>query len=936
MHREITLERRLDFDGPTVSSNFSTSPGSLRVSVFTFGNVTVNVPLRQLQVGGQIVEIEPRPFELLILLLERAGEVVTNDEVLRSVWPGRIVGDAAVPNNIAKVRRALGDDDQKMVVTLPKVGYRLAVPVERKWPSARPGPVNLELKAGDVVPGRIHWALQEKLPAGGFGEVWIAKNIKTSQSRVFKFCSAPEHLNALKREVSIYRLLRTNLPVPPPIVEIFEWRFEAPPFFTESEFAGSNLRAWLDAQGGIKATPLGLRLHIVQRVAQAVADTHAIAVLHKDIKPENILISGEPQNLTIKLCDFGAGDLIDRNLLAGLAQTMQGFTQQEAFNGAAGMSTLPYMPPELYTGAAPSVQSDVYALGVLLYQMVVGDWGLIAPGWEADVADPLLREDIAAASSGVPSRRLHSAQLLADRLKKLDQRRAERAKQEQEQALAVSIQRELDKAAAQRPWIRAAGGVLAVSLVIAVSLFIQARSAAGLANAQLTRAENLTDFLINDIIRAASPDYGGKYDLKLKDAVLQSIPRIGTRFPENPLGEAALSQSMGQTILTLSEPKKALVLFKRAASLYQAHYGDLDRRTLSAQLDEALSRTETQRIAEIRDFFAPVYSRILETIPKEDPLLLKARYVHARLLFMDGSVVQAADQFKGILADTSDRQDFDVAWRDEVRIYYMKASCLAHRYDEVIEPGTAWIPELVARYGQLGRPTLQMRMALGSAHSGDGSHKGEGPRFAAAETEFKDVYQGYSELYGAESLEANDALQYLADLYLHGNRVAQAAELYKQIADAYAAKYGETSQWALRPLLSAAEAYRAAGNVPAAIRYITRARAIARKNLAPGEYLTRYIIAVDANIHVASRDIQHASDALDELTLILNQNKVDDPQIMSIHAYLLGVVADEKGEHDRAKKLLADAIPKVKAARIFNMADDAEKRLARLAAAKSS
>ena len=85
------------------------------------------------------------------------------------------------------------------------------------------------------------------------------------------------------------------------------------------------------------------------------------------------------------------------------------------------------MAPEVIEGRPATEGSDVYGLGVVLYQMAIGDFSrALAPGWERDIADEVLREDIAACLDGDAARRLASARELATRLRGLERRRAER------------------------------------------------------------------------------------------------------------------------------------------------------------------------------------------------------------------------------------------------------------------------------------------------------------------------------------------------------------------------------------------------------------------------------------------------------------------------------------------------------------------------------
>jgi DNA-binding winged helix-turn-helix (wHTH) protein/TolB-like protein/Tfp pilus assembly protein PilF len=80
---------------------------------------------------GATVRIEPKAMEVLMALAERAGHVVSREELLTAVWPGVVVGDEALTQSIIKLRKALGDDPRSPVYieTIPKRGYRLIAPL---------------------------------------------------------------------------------------------------------------------------------------------------------------------------------------------------------------------------------------------------------------------------------------------------------------------------------------------------------------------------------------------------------------------------------------------------------------------------------------------------------------------------------------------------------------------------------------------------------------------------------------------------------------------------------------------------------------------------------------------------------------------------------------------------------------------------------------
>ncbi len=105
--------------------------------IWRFADCEFDERRRELRVRGTAVDIEAKPLEVLHELLLHADEVVTKAELLESVWPGTAVVDGSLATAISKVRKLLGDDGT-VVVTVPRVGYKLAVPVYLQT-RARPG-----------------------------------------------------------------------------------------------------------------------------------------------------------------------------------------------------------------------------------------------------------------------------------------------------------------------------------------------------------------------------------------------------------------------------------------------------------------------------------------------------------------------------------------------------------------------------------------------------------------------------------------------------------------------------------------------------------------------------------------------------------------------------------------------------------------------------
>ncbi len=281
--------------------------------------------------------------------------------------------------------------------------------------------------AGLEVPGRHGWKLERRLGEGGFGEVWLARHEAICETRVFKFCFQSDRVRGLKREVALFRLLKETLGDRIDIARILDWHIDEPPYFLDSEYTeGGSLVDWAERQGGLEQVPLATRLELVAQVADALAAAHRVGVLHKDLKPSNVLIASDGAGAPrARLADFGIGLVTDPELLAARGIPWTGLTIPRASDGGSSSGTPLYMAPELLEGSPATTQSDVYALGVMLYQLAAGCLrGALGVGWERRVDDELLRADITACVDATPERRLESAAELARRLRALGARRA--------------------------------------------------------------------------------------------------------------------------------------------------------------------------------------------------------------------------------------------------------------------------------------------------------------------------------------------------------------------------------------------------------------------------------------------------------------------------------------------------------------------------------
>lgn len=567
---------------------------------YRFGNTEFDEARFDLRVGGEPVEVQPKPLELLALLLRTPGEVVTSEEILQAVWKYHNTSDLetnVIGTALTKLRNALGKDARR-IVNLPRVGYRFEGRIERVV-VGRTLSSGLALEAGTAVPLRPNFVLRDLLCRSRFSEVWRARHAKTEELRIYKFSPTGDHLPALKREATLYRVLHEALGERPDIVRVIDWNFAEAPFFLECEDGGQNLRQW--AEDGKRLRELGLqaRIALFLQIADAVAAAHGVGVLHKDLKPDNVLVAPRSEGWQVRLTDFGSGKLLEPDRLADLGITQLGFTAtQSGLDDTSG--TFLYMAPELARGDAPSVRSDVYALGLLLYQLVIGDMRRpLVPGWQREVMDELLQQDIAAATDGNPQHRLGSAGELAKALRRLPERRAELKQQRELERSARLAQEQLKRSRARRPWLIAALVSMAAGFAVSTWLYFESRRAYLAAEEQRTRAEEVNRFINNDLLGAADPSGpGAERDPTVKQLLQRAAGRLDRRFDDDPLTKATLELTLGRAYFGLSDYGNAEAFQKRAVAQLDSAVGTADMESVEARYQLARTLGQERRFAE--------------------------------------------------------------------------------------------------------------------------------------------------------------------------------------------------------------------------------------------------------------------------------------------------------------------------------------------------
>lgn len=397
------------------------------------------------------------------------------------------------------------------------------------------------------------------------------------------------------------------------------------------------------------------RLELMAKVCEGVDHAHQRGLIHRDLKPGNILVTegGQP-----KILDFGVARITDSDVEA---------TQHTNVGELVG--TLAYMSPEqvLADPSALDTRSDVYALGVLLYQLLAGRLPYRIGPKLHEAVRAIQEDDPAPLSSISRSYRGDVETIVAKALEKDKARRYASAA-----ALASDIHHYLaDEPITARPastgyhlqkfarrhtglvsGVFAVFVVLAAGVVVSTSQAMRARRAEHVALNEAATAKAVNDFLQDDLLAQASSSHQSLRlahpdpDLKVRTALDRAAARIIGKFDRQPQVEASIQETIGETYLDLGLYPEARNHLERAL--------DLNRRVLGAENPETLkvmrrlgSAAELQgKYSEAEAFLKPTLQIQRRLFPPENPGTLECINYLAITYYMEGNYDQAAALYR--------------------------------------------------------------------------------------------------------------------------------------------------------------------------------------------------------------------------------------------------------------------------------------------------
>ena len=369
-----------------------TQPLRVRLGVFE-----LDLRTGELCSGGEPTLLREQPLQILRMLVEREGELVSREEIRKKLWPNDTIVefDHSINAAINNLRRSLADSaiEPKYIETLARRGYRLMVPVERVTTDDSSGefPAAIHIAAagpqsdsGPVGKNVSHYRVLEVIGGGGMGLIYRAEDLRLGRTVALKFIP-PEFGSDSRALARFEREARAASSLEHPnICAVYEFGdHQGQPFLVMPLLKGQTLREYLaavasqPAPSASKALPLGEVLDFAIQIAEALEAAHETGIIHRDIKPANIFITSKG---IVQILDFGIAKLLHSEENEKAARADDPMAPVADVGGGAvymtktgvAVGTLSCMSPEQVRGEKLDTRTDLFSFGLLVYEMATG------------------------------------------------------------------------------------------------------------------------------------------------------------------------------------------------------------------------------------------------------------------------------------------------------------------------------------------------------------------------------------------------------------------------------------------------------------------------------------------------------------------------------------------------------------------------------------
>jgi tetratricopeptide (TPR) repeat protein/predicted Ser/Thr protein kinase len=524
------------------------------------------------------------------------------------------------------------------------------------------------MDGGQAIKSLPGYTIVRELHRGGQGVVYLAVQNSTGRQVAIKLLNRELPPGAgstgvarFEREIDILSRLKH-----PNIVTVHDCgRDHGHVFLVMDYVIGRPLDAWVDRD----RTPLAHTLEVFARICDGVNAAHLRGVIHRDLKPGNILVddNGEPHVL-----DFGLAKLVEDSVGTPAATAPMTITGQ--FVGS-----LPWASPEQAEGRTESldIRTDVYSLGVILYQILTGRFPYPVSGRLSEVVrhiaetnptrpstierriDRELETILLKCLSKDPDRRYQSAGDLARDVRRYLAGEAIEARRD---SLVYVMGKQL---ARYRVAMIVAGSMLLVVLgalgfslaywrqaaaqrTIAEGNARAAQASADRADREALQARAVFEFM-REVLTSVDPEQQG-VDVRLFDVLQSASTEAARRFEEHPQQEAEVRDMLARVYDKLSLWPEAKAEFEKAASLWGSSAGSDDPRTLESQSRAGFTSINLIQTSEAERLLHDVLPRLERVHGKDHPKTLEVLRGIAVTHLFRGRVDEAERMLKELRA----------------------------------------------------------------------------------------------------------------------------------------------------------------------------------------------------------------------------------------------------------------------------------------------